>query len=87
MDTTPTIEAASLAQQLVQVVAALPDERVREVIDFALFLQARIAANDAKWEASFAATDSATLRAWLEAEKADDEDLRPMFDDVGNFAV
>jgi|GEM_PF-6109092 len=70
-----------------QAVAALPNERVPEVIDFALFLQARITAEDAKWEASFAATDSAKLRAWLEAEKADDEDLRPMFDDVGNFAV
>jgi hypothetical protein len=50
------------------------------------FTAARVAADDAKWDAAFAAIDSAKLRAWLEADKAEKEDLRPMLDEADNFA-
>lgn len=67
--------------------ATLPPEAQQEVLDFALFLQARIAAEDAKWDASFASTDSAKLRAWLDEERAGDQDLQPLFNDSGAPAV
>lgn len=68
------------------VIRDMPEYHAREVLDFALFLQARIAAEDAKWDASFAATDSDKLKAWLADEKADDNDLRPMFDETNDFS-
>ena len=84
----PTTEQVpTLEQELIAAIREMPDDRAREVLDFALFLQARIAAEDAKWNASFAATDSAKLKAWLDAEKADDEDLQPMFSESGEFAL
>lgn len=78
---TPTADAVR------QVLAVLPPDAQKEVLDFALFLQARIAAQDAKWETAFAETDSARLKEWLDAEKAGDEDLKPMFDEAGNITL
>ncbi len=75
------------ADEVSRVVATLPLDAQKEVLDFALFLQSRIAADDAQWESAFAETDSAKLRAWLDVEKADDDDLQPMFDAAGNIVL
>lgn len=66
------------------------------MLDFAQWLKERaaqeaaeLAADDAKWDAAFAATDPAKLRAWL----AEDEDeiaageTLPMFDDEGRWLI
>lgn len=82
-----TVQTTGAGEEAARVIAALPPDAQKEVLDFALFLQARIAAQDAQWEAAFAETDSARLKAWLDAEKADDEDLKPMFDEAGNITL
>ncbi len=68
-------------------IATLPPEAQKEVLDFALFLQSRITAQDAQWDAAFAETDPAQLKAWMDSENAGDEDLKPMFDDNGNIGL
>jgi hypothetical protein len=84
MVATPT---TTTVEEIIRTMATLPPEAQKEVLDFALFLQTRITAEDAKWDAAFAATDPAKLRAWLDAEKAGDDDLRPMFDEAGEIAL
>lgn len=76
------IQIPTIEQELIAAIRAMPEERAREVLDFALFLQTRIAAEDAKWDASFAATDTAKLQAWLDAERARDTELTDV-DDTG----
>ena len=79
----PTTEPApTIEQALVAVLREMPEDRAREVLDFALFLQARIAAEDAKWDAAFEATDTSKLQAWLDAERANDAELTDI-DDTG----
>ena len=60
--------------ELVHAVQALPPEAQREVLHFALFLQARIVSQDKAWDTAFAQTDPAKLKAWLENDRAADED-------------
>jgi hypothetical protein len=81
----PVPEAPAIEQAIIAVLREMPEDRAREVLDFALFLQARIWADDAKWDAAFATTDSIKLKAWLDAERAADDDLQPMFDESGEF--
>lgn len=77
----------SFGQQLAQLVATLPADAVLEVLHYPQFTAARIQADEAQWETAFAAIDSAKLRAWLDAQKAADEDVRPKFDAAGNIAA
>jgi hypothetical protein len=84
MAATPT---ATLADEVAQTLAAMPIEAQQEVLDFARFVLARIAAADAEWDAAFAATDPKKLQAWLDEERAADEDLQPLFDDTGAPAL
>ena len=85
----PTTEQApSLEQELIAAIREMPEDRAREVLDFALFLQARIAAEDAKWDAAFAATPEskfAEMAARVRAQVAAGE-AKPMFDAVGELA-
>lgn len=82
-----TVQLTGISEEAARVISTLPANAQKEVLDFALFLQARIVAQDAQWDAAFAETDSARLKAWLDAEKADDEDLKPMFDEAGNITL
>ena len=84
MATTPITPSVAEAARII---ATLPPDAQKEVLDFALFLQSRIAAQDAQWDAAFAETDTAKLKAWLDAENASDEDLKPMFDEAGNITL
>ncbi len=82
------IEPPALEQELIAVIRTMPEDRAREVLDFALFLQARIAAEDAKWDAAFAATPEskfAEMAARVRAQVAASE-TKPMFDAVGELA-
>ncbi len=82
-----TVQTTRAGEEAARVIATLPPNAQSEVLDFVLFLQARIAAQDAQWEAAFAETDTARLKEWLDAEKAGDEDLKPMFDEAGNITL
>ena len=70
----PAIQTPTIEQALIAAIRDMPEQQAREVLDFALFLQARIAAEDAKWDAAFAATDSAKLKAWLNDDKVGDSE-------------
>ncbi len=56
---------SALEQQLIAVVQSLPEDRAREVLDFALFVQARIAADDAAWDEIFAQKANA-VTTWVD---------------------
>lgn len=86
-----------LIRAIVQIAATMPPMRVRQLYEFALFLQthplpteetlADIEADEALWEAQFAATDRdrlARLVASVEREIAESGTL-PMFDERGEF--
>jgi hypothetical protein len=82
-----SVQTTGTGEEAARVIATLPPEAQKEVLDFALFLQARTTAQDAQWDAAIAETDPAQLKAWLDSEKAGDEDLKPMFDDNGNIGL
>jgi len=52
-------------EEVVRAMATLPLEAQREVLDFALFVQARIAAEDAAWDETFA-TRADDVAAWVD---------------------
>ena len=61
----------TLEQQLIAVVQSLPEDRAREVLDFALFVQARIAADEGAWDELFAGkADQVT--AWVDRIMAEE---------------
>jgi hypothetical protein len=82
-----TVQTTGPGEEAARVIAALPPEAQKEVLLFALFLQSRMTAQDAQWDAAFAETSPSQLRAWLEAEKSTDEDLKPMFDENGDMKL
>ena len=86
IEPTITEPAPTLEQALIAAVREMPEDRAREVLDFALFLQARLAAIDAQWEASFEATPTSKLQAWLDAERANDTELTAI-DDSGEVLI
>ena len=80
-----------------EIAAEMPVFRVAQLYEFALFLKSRplpeketledILADEALWDAQFAATDDAKLAelvAAVEAEIAEGK-TTPMFDSQGNF--
>ena len=86
-----------LVKAITQIAAAMPLARTVQLYEFALFLKSHalsteetfeeIAADEALWDAQFAATDDdklAGLVASVEAEINDDKTL-PMFDERGAF--
>lgn len=84
-----------MVEAIAEVAATMPPTRTAQLYEFALFLQSRslttdddaaeVAADEALWDAQFAATDDTKLAALLaavEAEIAAGETL-PMFDARG----
>ncbi len=65
-------DAPTIAQQLAQLVAALPDDAALEVLHFAEYTAWRARADDARWDALFAATTDAQWDAliaeWMQGE-------------------
>jgi AraC-like DNA-binding protein len=93
----PSFEQQELIKAITRVAETMPPIRVRQLYEFALFLQthplpteetlADIEADEAVWEAQFAATDTdklARLVASVEKEIAESGTL-PMFDERGEF--
>jgi len=80
-----------------ELAAEMPVFRVAQLYEFALFLQSRplpeeetledILADEALWDAQFAATDDAKLAELVAAVEAeiDEGKTTPMFDSHGNF--
>ncbi len=88
---------ADLVKAIADIAAAMPLARTLQLYQFALFLKTHplpteetfeeVAADEALWEAQFAATDDeklAALVAAVEAEMNEGETL-PMFDEDGEF--
>ena len=86
-----------LVQAITDIAAAIPLARALQLYEFALFLKSHplpteetfeeIAADEARWDAQFAATDVdklAALVASVEAEINEGKTL-PMFDERGKF--
>ena len=86
-----------LVKAITEIAAAMPLARAVQLYEFALFLKSHplpaeetleeIAADEAQWDAQFAATDDdklAALAASVEAEINEGKTL-PMFDDRGEF--
>lgn len=68
------IPTQTIEQQIVEVLQTLPPDRAREVLDFALFVQAQIAATDTAWDELFA-TRSEAVAAWVDRVMAEDGDV------------
>ncbi len=90
-------EHTTLVQAISDIAAAMPIVRTMQLYEFALFLESHplpmeetleeIAADEAMWEAQFAATEDdklAELIAAVEAEISEGRTL-PMFDTRGEF--
>ncbi|MCL5998376.1 MAG: hypothetical protein M1546_20335 [Chloroflexi bacterium] len=70
-------------QAIAAIVATMPDERKAQVYEYVLFLQARarvakggqaqVEADEAWWDAQFAATDEARLAAFIASAMAEGE--------------
>lgn len=86
-----------LVKEISEIAAAIPLTRRIQLYEFALFLEshplpteetlAAIAADEAHWDAQFAATDEdklAKLIASVEGEISENK-TQPMFDDRGEF--
>ena len=86
-----------MVEAIAEVAATMPPTRTAQLYEFALFLQSRslttdddtaeVVADEALWDAQFAATDDAKLAALLasvEAEISTGKTL-PMFDAHGDF--
>jgi hypothetical protein len=65
-------EAPAIAQQLVKLVAALPEDAALEVLHFAEYMALRAKAEDARWDALFSATTDAQwdalIAGWMHGE-------------------
>lgn len=92
------IQAQSdLVKAIAEIASAMPLARTAQLYEFALFLRTHplpaeetleeIAADEARWEAQFAATDDSHLAAWVAAVEVEINEgkTRPMFDELGEF--
>jgi len=92
------IQAQSdLVKAITEIAAAMPWARTAQLYEFALFLRTHplpaeetleeIAADEARWDAQFVATDDSKLAAWVAAVEAEIHEgkTRPMFDERGEF--
>lgn len=88
---------ADLAKAIADIAATMPLARTVQLYQFALFLKSHplpteetfeeIAADEALWDAQFAATDDEKLAALVAAVEAEISNGRvlPMFDEHGDF--
>jgi hypothetical protein len=82
-----TTQITPAADAVLQVVTALPPEAQQEVLDFALFLQSRISAEDAAWDAALESTtpeQAAKIHARIASQR---EQATPLFDEQGKLAM
>ena len=88
---------SDLVKAITEIAASIPFVRRMQLYEFALFLESHplpaeetleaIAADEAEWDAQFAATDDdklAKLIASVEAENSENK-TQPMFDEHGEF--
>ena len=88
---------ADLVKAITDIATAMPLARTMQLYQFALFLKAHplpteetfeeIAADEALWDAQFAATDNGKLAALVAAVEAEINEGKtlPMFDEHGEF--
>jgi len=86
-----------LVKAITDIAAAIPPARVLQLYEFALFLKSHplpteeafeeIAADEARWDAQFAAADDDKLAALVASVEAEIEEGKtlPMFDELGEF--
>jgi hypothetical protein len=86
-----------LVKEISEIAAAMPAMRRRQLYEFALFLESHplpaeetleaIAADEAQWEAQFAATDEDKLAALVASVESEIKEGKtsPMFDENGEF--
>ena len=82
-----TTQITPAADAVRQVVAALPPDAQKEVLDFALFLQSRIASADDVWDATLESTTPeqvAKIRARIASQRAQ---ATPLFDEEGKLTM
>ena len=86
-----------LVKAITEITKAMPLARLVQLYEFALFLKSHplpteetfeeIAADEARWDAQFAATDDSKLAALLASVEAEINEgkTQPMFDERGEF--
>lgn len=86
-----------LVKAIAEIAASIPLARRVQLYEFALFLESHplpaeeaieaIAADEAQWEAQFAATDDAKLAALIASveDEIGENKTEPMFDEGGEF--
>ena len=86
-----------LVKEISEIAAAIPFARRVQLYEFALFLESHplpaeetleaVAADEAQWDAQFAATDDYKLKALIESVEAEirENKTQPMFDEGGKF--
>lgn len=94
---TQTLSYPDYTRAIAAVVDTLSPERKAQILEYALFLRSRplsdnelqavIEADEAWWDAQFAATNGAKLAALVAEVEADirDNNVMPMFDEDGEF--
>lgn len=82
-----TVQTTRAGEEVARIITALPPDAQKEVLDFALFLQARITAADDAWDAALENTtpeQAAKIRARIASQRAQ---ATPLFDEQGNLAM
>lgn len=94
---THSLSYPDYTRAIAAVVDTLPPERKVQIFEYALFLRSRpgsegelqavIEADEAWWDAQFAATDDSKLAALVAEVEADirNNNIEPMFDENGEF--
>ena len=90
-------QQTDLVKEISEIAAAIPFVRRVQLYEFARFLESHplpaeetleaVAADEAQWDAQFAATDDTALNALIESVKAEirENKIQPMFNERGKF--